>query len=130
MAVRTEEELAKQVQNGDDYIVIEGDLRNKVIKIKTKGKVAWAIAFGAIAVAIVVILTMPASAVTGPVVPVVEGVLASGVAAGAVAVLGFSTTVSAISMALAVKSKSVLTKLRNNYDIVEESKNRIVLRKK
>lgn len=130
MAVRTEEELARRIQNDDDYIVIEGDLKNKTIKIKGKGKVAWAVAFGAIAVAIVAILAMPASAVTGPVGPAIAGVLSSGVAAGAVAVLGFSTTVSAISMALAVKDKSVLTKLRNNYDIVEKSQDRIVLRKK
>ena len=130
MRVSTEKELSQCIQNGVDRIEIEGDLANKTLKIKATGKVAWAVAFGAIGVAIIAVMTLPASSTTGPAGPVAEGLIASGAAAGAVTVLGLPATIAAISMALADKNKSVLTKLRDSYDIVEKSNNRIVLKKK
>lgn len=130
MVVTTEEELGRRVQNGDNRIEIEGDLAKYVIRIKATGNVAWVVAFGAIGVAFLAIMTAPASPATGPVGVVVEGIVASGAAAGAVSVLGYSTTVAALSIVLAVKSRSVLKNLRNKYNIVKESENKIVLLKK
>ena len=123
MRVSTEKELSQCIQNGVDRIEIEGDLANKTLKIKATGKVAWAVAFGAIGVAIIAVMTLPASSTTGPAGPVAEGLIASGAAAGAVTELGLPATI-------AVKNKSVLTKLRDSYDSVEKSNNRIVLKKK
>lgn len=55
--VTTEEELAKAIADNKDTIEIEGDLAQKSIKIKATGKVAWAIAIGAVTVAITAILS-------------------------------------------------------------------------
>lgn len=38
--VRNEKELASSLKNGDDTIIIEGDLCNKVIRIKATGTAA------------------------------------------------------------------------------------------
>lgn len=55
--VTTEEELSKAIINNQDTIEIEGDLAQKSIKIKATGKVAWAIAIGAVTIAITAILS-------------------------------------------------------------------------
>ena len=47
-------ELGRKVNNGENEITIEGVLGKKIIRIKATGKVAWAIAFGAIGVALVI----------------------------------------------------------------------------
>lgn len=36
---KTSEELGKAIKNQEEFIEIEGDLRNKVIRIKAAGKV-------------------------------------------------------------------------------------------
>ena len=48
--VRTEKELATQIENNADMIIIEGSLKDKVIRIKAVGKAAWIVAIGAIGV--------------------------------------------------------------------------------
>jgi len=48
MLVTNEKELGEAIKNGQDYIEVEGDLVNKVFKIKASGKVVWGIIGAAI----------------------------------------------------------------------------------
>lgn len=57
MAITDEKELGKALQDGIDSIEIEGNLKDKVLRIKASGKVAWVIALGAIAIAVIVALS-------------------------------------------------------------------------
>ena len=61
MKIRAEKELGEALKNDQDRIEIEGDLAKKVIRIKATGKIAWAIAAGAIAVAVIAVLATPAT---------------------------------------------------------------------
>jgi hypothetical protein len=118
MRVRTEEELAKAIENGEDTIEIEGDLKEKTLKIKATGKVAWIIAIGAIGVAVTIVIA------TGG-----TGAPASGIiGVGAVSVLGLPAAISAVSIAVAAGGVGVLNKLRN-YRIVKNNDNILILKK-
>ena len=120
--VTTEEELANAIKNNEDTIEIEGDLSNKTIRIKATGKIAWAIAIAAIAVAVGGILLIPASGGTSSV--------ASGAAiSGAVSILGSKVTLSAITIAIAGGGIGILNKLRK-YRIEKVSEKHIILHKK
>ena len=116
MAIQTEKELGEALKNNQDTIEIEGDLQKKVLKIKATGKVAWAIALGAIGIAVIVALgtggtATPASGVVG---------------LGAVAVLGLSTAMSAIGIAIAAGGVGALNSLRR-YKITSQSAGKLVL---
>ena len=118
MRVRTEEELAKAIENGEDTIEIEGDLKEKTLKIKATGKVAWVVAIGAIGIAVTIVIT------TGG-----AGTPASGIiGVGAVSVLGLPAAITAVSIAVAAGGVGVLNKLRS-YKIVENSENILILKK-
>ena len=68
-----EKELTEAINNGSSEIEIEGDLANKVIRIKATGKVAWAVAIGAIIVAIgIVVLTIFNSKANIPLIAFIE----------------------------------------------------------
>lgn len=67
ITVDNAQDLGKALNEGQDTITIKGDFKDKVIKIKGTGKVAWAIAIGAIGVAVIAILKMPVAAVGGSV---------------------------------------------------------------
>ena len=120
--VKTEKELAKQIEDDADTIVIEGDLKNKVYRIKATGKVAWVVAIGAIAVAVTAVLAAPA---TGG----VSSSAALAAAPLAVTTLGLPTATTAILIAVAAGGVGVLNKLRE-YDIVEENDKRMILKRK
>ena len=55
MAIINEKDLSEALKNDKDTIEIEGDLADKVIRIKATGSVAWAIAIGSIAVGLAAI---------------------------------------------------------------------------
>lgn len=129
-------ELGQAIARNDNTIVIDGDLGKKVFKIKATGNVAWLVAGGAIVVAIVAILAMPATTATGVITGPIggAGLVAEGVAlgaggAGAIGILGVSTTVTAISIGVGAKSKSAVNKLRDNYDM-KKSGNKLILTRK
>ena len=106
--VRTEKELATQIENNADMIIIEG-------------KAAWIVAIGAIGVAVAGILAAPA---TG-------GVTSSAaflMAPAAVTTLGLPSATTAILIAVAAGGVGVLNKLRD-YDIVEENDKRVKLKR-
>jgi hypothetical protein len=125
MAIDNEKDLGKAVKNEQETIEIEGNLKDKVLRIKATGKVAWVVAIGAIAIAI--------AGTSYPVPEPATQTLTKGVAAiaapAAVSVLGVGTTISAISIAVAAGGIGVLNSLRN-YKIVENTADRLVLRRK
>lgn len=121
----TEEELGKALKEEQDTIEIEGDLAKKVIKIKAKGKVAWAVAFGAIAIAVASILaTVSTGGASAP--ATAPSSLIAGTAAASV--LGLPTAVTAVSIAVAAGGVASLNKLRK-YKVVEQSTQKLILKK-
>jgi hypothetical protein len=111
-------ELAKAIEQGQDTIEIEGRLKDRVIVIKGRGKVAWAIVIGGVAVAITALV------VTGGAAAPAAGF---GLAPTVVAILGPATAWMAITMAVAAGGVGVLNKLRR-YEIVEKTPRRVVLK--
>ena len=120
VTVDNEQKLADAIKNGEDTIEIEGDLKEKVVRIKATGKIAWTVAIGAIGVAVCMMLLAPATGGTtaGP---------AAFAAPAAVAILGGPATLSCIAIAVAAGGVGVLNKLRS-YKLIE--KNGIVMLKK
>ncbi|MEW6729505.1 MAG: hypothetical protein AB1332_09210 [Pseudomonadota bacterium] len=116
MAISTEEELGEALKNNQGTIEIEGDLSKKVIRIKATGTVAWAIAIGAIGIAVV--LTVGSGGTAAP--------AAGFVGFGAVSVLGVSAATSAVAIAVAAGGVGALNSLRK-YKIVNQSNNKVVL---
>lgn len=127
--VKNAMELGQAIEREENTIIIEGKIKDTIIKIKGTGGVAWLLAGGAIAIAIVAILAMPAAPATGPFGLVVEAVALSAGGVGAVGVLGIPATVAAISIGVGAKSKKAIDKLRNNYDL-KESGNKLILTRK
>lgn len=123
--IKTAKDLGEAIKNGEDYIEIEGDLGKKVIKIKATGKVAWAVAFGALTVTIAALIMKVSSA--GTAAPITTTAMAFS-APAAVSVLGVKTTVAAVSIAVAGGSATILNKLRK-YN-VKTIDNRTILTKK
>ena len=118
VTVTNEEELAKAMANNEPTIEIIGDLANKTIKIKASGSIAWAIAFAALGAAV-------ALAMTGVGIPA-----ALGVATASVAAIGTSATTAAIALGVAAGGTAILSALRDDYKIVEENSNRVVLKRR
>lgn len=118
--VKTEKELGEALKRDDDMIQIEGDVANKVFKIKATGKVAWVIAIGAIGVAVT--LSFGSGGAAAPVGMVI--------APAAVTVLGASATYGAIAIAIAAGGVSALGKLRNNYKEISRTENSLLLARK
>lgn len=106
ITAKTEKELGEAIKNGETYIEIEGDLSKKVFRIKATGKVAWAVAVGALIVAL-------ASVVAPPAAPA-----ALAFAAPAIAVLGMPAALAALLIAVAGGGIGTLNKLRD-YKIKE-----------
>jgi hypothetical protein len=108
MKVSTEEELGKAIKDGENYIEVEHNLRDKVTKIKAVGNVAWPIAFGALVVlcaSAYVIVAPPGANLVGP-------PAALGSAGIAIAILGLAATVAAVKIAYSGSGTSTLTTLR------------------
>lgn len=116
--VKTEEDLAQAMKDEEDAIIIEGDLANKTIKIKATGSFAWLAAVGAIGLAVV-------AAPSGVGIPI-----AATSAFAATGVLGISTTTAAVAIAVAAGGVGILNSMRDDYKIVEESSNRVVLKRR
>ena len=120
--VTNEKELGKALKEKQDTIEIEGDLAKKVVRIKATGKIAWAVAIGAIAVAVIAALTAPASGGA-------HGFIGIGVTAPVAAgILGVSATTAAISIAVAAGGIGALKALRS-YKLEKLGDNHIILRK-
>lgn len=120
MFIRDEKELAKAIKEEQDTIEIEGDLANKIIKIKATGKVAWCVCIGAIGIAVAATLAAPVTRGANlPVKFAIAPVVATSLG-------GFSVATSAIMIAVAAGGVGVLNKLRK-YNIEKVSENKIRL---
>ena len=116
MTVRTEEELGEALKNDQDTIEIEGDLQNKVLRIKATGTVAWVVAIGAIGIAVA--LTLGTGGAGAPV--------SGAVGIGAVTVLGLPAALSSVSIAVAAGGVGALNSLRR-YKVVSNAGGKLVL---
>ncbi|MCI4451865.1 hypothetical protein [Klebsiella variicola] len=123
--ITTPKELGKAIKEDRDTITIEGSLAKTTVKIHATGKVAWAIAFAAIGIAVVAAM---ATLATGGTSAPTTGTTAALSAGGAAAILGSSATSAAIYIAIAAGGVGALTKLRR-YKVVEKSDSRLVLKK-
>src|SRR5512133_2681636 len=104
VAISDAKKLGEALRNDEDSIIIEGSLAQKVLRIKATGKVAWAVAIGAIAVVIVSILAAPATGGTSVAsnfvtVPVATSILGS-------------ATSTAITIAIVAGGVGALNKIR------------------
>lgn len=98
----TEKELGEALKRGDSTIEVELDLSKKVVKIKTAERGSWALCVGAIGVAAVcgVVTISTAGTATVP-----SAFIATPAIATASGVLGMSTTISAIGIAIAGRKR-------------------------
>lgn len=152
--VQNEAELASALKRHESIIIVEGDLVQKVVRIKATGKLAWTIALGGIAIAGYAAYLSSAAigggaaatgaaatgaaatgaAATGAIsfgsaiLPVAAPVAVGAGAAGAatLSILGIPATIAAISIAVAAGGTKILGDLRS-YKIKERSSQRIVL---
>lgn len=133
VSVTTEEELGQAIK--DDAISIEINnpkLSDNVLKIKATGKVSWAVALGALGIAVgLVILKVKASNAevstqTGSAISFTGAAAGTAVAAG---ILG-KAAIAATSIAVAAGGVGALTSLRDKYKIVERTENKLVLKHK
>lgn len=127
--ITTNEELGEAINRGEDTIIIEGDLKDKVLKVKATGKVAWAVAIGALAIAVTSVIArkedVPTTQ-TGKAITFTGSAAGSAVAAG---ILG-KASVAAIGIAIAAGGVGALTSLRDNYRIASKEGDRLILSKK
>ena len=132
MSVRckTSEELGKAIKNQEEFIEIEGDLKNKVIRIKATGKVAWGVCAVALGAAIVSYMSAPAATVVAT--PVGgQMLLASGITATLAATTALGTAaMPAVIIRVTAGGIGALNTLRDKYKIVEKNSNCIKLQRK
>lgn len=127
---KTPEELAKAIKNNEESILIEGDLKNKIIRIKATGKVAWGVCAASLAAAIAFYMATPAATVTmTPVAGTMSLVSGIGVTAVAATTIG-SAAVPAVIIGVAAGGIGALNTLRDKYKIVEKDKKHIKLQRK
>lgn len=126
----TSEELAKAIKNEEDTIYVEGDLTNKVIRIKATGKAVWGVCAAALGTAIACYIATPtAFVITTPVGGASS--LVGGVAATTVAATTLGTAVvPAIAIGVAAGGIGALNTLRDKYKIVERNDKYIKLQRK
>ncbi|RJP24484.1 MAG: hypothetical protein C4520_03980 [Candidatus Abyssobacteria bacterium SURF_5] len=117
--VTTEKDLGQALKEKVSTIIIEGSLKDKVIRIRATGKVAWLIAGGAIAIAIAIVISSAGTA--APVAALVGGTT--------VGILGLPAAIAATSIGVAAGGFAALNRLRR-YKEFERSENRLVLKMK
>lgn len=126
---KTEKELGEAIKNKEDTIYIEGDLKNKVIRIKATGKVAWGVCAASLTVAILSYMaTVPTAAVNPPAAGAhaLVGTISVGVSS---TVLG-TAALAAVLIGAAAGGIGGLTSLRDRYKIAEKNDNYLVLKRK
>lgn len=125
---KTAKELSEAIKEETDVIEVEGDLSNKIVRIKVTGKVAWAVCAVSLAAAISFAIAAGATAAVPPVggAHLVGFTAAMGTSAG---ILG-SAAVPALTIGICAGGIGALTALRNRYSIVKKAKGSIVLKKK
>lgn len=132
VTVKTPEELGKALKEKEEYIYIEGDLKNKIIRLKAAGRIAWFIAGGSIAAAVGLYLATPFFTAASSPVGGTGGVVSftgSAVAAGAaVSILGLHVTWVAIAVAVAAGGYGAVSALKDKYKIIRKDKDGIMIK--
>jgi len=113
-------ELGRAIKAERDVIEITIDLRDGIVRIKAVGKIAWAIAIGAIGTAVAIwwftrVVTPASPAGVFALVPLAGG------ATAAVTVLGVDATTLAITVGITAGGVGAVTSLRHGYNLVEKS---------
>lgn len=122
---KTAKELSEAIKEETDVIEVEGDLSNKIVRIKVTGKVAWAVCAVSLAAAI-------SFAIAAGAVPPVGGAHLVGFTAAmgtSASILG-SAAVPALTIGICAGGIGALTALRNRYSIVKKAKGSVVLKRK
>ncbi len=119
---RTAKEFAEAVKNNEEYITIEGDLKNGVLRRKATGKVAWGVCVASLAVAIAAVAVAP----VGGGAPAGAGLV---MVTPAAATLG-AAVVPAVAIGVCAGGVGVLNTLRDKYKIVEKTDTYITLKRK
>lgn len=125
----TTEEFVKQLNNKENYIILEGDKANDVYRIIATGNVAWAVAIGAIGLsAALIFITVGSGGAAAPVTVPIEVASKAIIAPVTIATLGLSATSTAIAICFAAggvaAGKAILNSVRNNYKIAEKVENK------
>ena len=125
---KTAKELSEAIKEETDVIEVEGDLSNKVVRIKVTGKVAWGVCAAALTAAIGFAIAAGATAAVPPVggAHLVDFTVAMGTSAS---ILG-SAAVPALTIGICAGGIGALTALRNRYSIVKKEKGSVILKKK
>ncbi len=126
MTIKDNKALGKALKEKEEFILIEGDLANKVIRIKATGKLAWGITIAAISTAVAAIVVKGSTA--GLATPITTAAIMSS-ASAAVAVLGPPAAKTAIVVAVAGGGVGALHTLRK-YKVVEHGANLLKLKRK
>lgn len=122
----TEKELGEALKREQDVIEIEFDLVKKVLKIKSMGKVAWAVCITAITVAVSCAVVAVS---TGGTTALPDAFIATPAMATLASVLGLPTAISAVIIAVAGGGAGALNKLRN-YRMEKISDEKVILYRK
>ncbi len=123
--VNSADELGDALGRKEDEIEIEGKLGDAVIRIRAVGKVAWAIAIGAIGVAIASVILASATQVAPPAAP---GAAIAGLASAPVLLSTFgSLSVAKIAVTVAIAGGGIgsLTAMRK-YSL-RKCNNKVIL---
>jgi len=123
--IDTPKELADAIAKKQESFEINGDLIEKVLKIKNTGTTAWIVALGAISCATAAAL---ATTKIGKITIPLTLPLATFNIIGAVPILGIPTATAAVEIAVAFGGVNVLNTLRK-YKIIENSEDKLVLHK-
>ncbi|HQN01149.1 MAG TPA: hypothetical protein PLL36_08745 [Candidatus Hydrogenedentes bacterium] len=125
--VSTAQDLGAAIKDRKDEIIIEGDLQKRVIRIRATGKVAWIVAFGAIAVVVISVLPTIPTGGTSEVIAMPARIVA---APAAIGILGFGTTLTATTIAIAAGGIGALTTLRHGYKLKKRDGKVILIKKR
>lgn len=119
----TEEEFADAMKDDTvDEIEVTGSLKDKMLKVRAKGRITWGIVAGCFTVAGAVILTSPS---TGG----LSSILSLPALAPAVGILGTTVMAFLIKLIIAFGSIGILTQLRDGT-IVDENPYSAIFRKR
>lgn len=125
-SISNEKDLGNALKQEKEQIIIEGNLKDKVIKIKATGLVAWAVAIGSIGIAVVAVIMTAGSGGTASPTTAPLFIISGGAAA---TILGAPTAISAVLIGVAAGGVGALNKLRK-YEITYKDKDKIILKKK
>jgi len=126
ITVNTPEELGKAIKDDAIEIILERDAEKQVVRIKAVGKVSWAIAFGAIVVAVILAIGTAGSGGTSAPVTIPGVIFSLGPAS---AILGTGTALAAVSIAVAAGGVGALTTLRKKYKLEDRSGKKVLVKK-